>query len=162
MWYHGVLCLHSCRAPQQPFLVFPSPPVGCVLGGVTFFVALYDYEARTSDDLSFTKGDRFQIINNTWVPPLPSPAPLWAPNGWNKSRRNDFCVTAEKETGGRPAPSPQGGQATSPAITWPLPTPSRLKSEAPFPLIATSLSEATVSEHRHRQSGSLCVCVVSP
>lgn len=36
-------------------------------GGVTFFVALYDYEARTSDDLSFKKGDRFQIINNTWV-----------------------------------------------------------------------------------------------
>lgn len=35
------------------------------LGGVTFFVALYDYEARTSDDLSFEKGDRFQIINNT-------------------------------------------------------------------------------------------------
>uniref|UniRef100_A0A3B4TYY1 Tyrosine-protein kinase n=1 Tax=Seriola dumerili TaxID=41447 RepID=A0A3B4TYY1_SERDU len=41
---------------------------GCVLvflGGVTFFVALYDYEARTSDDLTFKKGDRFQIINNT-------------------------------------------------------------------------------------------------
>lgn len=37
----------------------------CSLGGVTFFVALYDYEARTSDDLSFKKGDRFQIINNT-------------------------------------------------------------------------------------------------
>lgn len=34
-------------------------------GGVTFFVALYDYEARTTDDLSFKKGDRFQIINNT-------------------------------------------------------------------------------------------------
>lgn len=43
----------------------------CVPGGVTFFVALYDYEARTSDDLSFKKGDRFQIINNTYacVPP---------------------------------------------------------------------------------------------
>uniref|UniRef100_A0A674N7K1 Tyrosine-protein kinase n=1 Tax=Takifugu rubripes TaxID=31033 RepID=A0A674N7K1_TAKRU len=38
---------------------------GAVSSGVTFFVALYDYEARTSDDLSFTKGDRFQIINNT-------------------------------------------------------------------------------------------------
>uniref|UniRef100_A0A8C5CWI8 Tyrosine-protein kinase n=1 Tax=Gadus morhua TaxID=8049 RepID=A0A8C5CWI8_GADMO len=35
------------------------------LSGVTFFVALYDYEARTADDLSFSKGDRFQIINNT-------------------------------------------------------------------------------------------------
>uniref|UniRef100_A0A674DKW0 Tyrosine-protein kinase n=1 Tax=Salmo trutta TaxID=8032 RepID=A0A674DKW0_SALTR len=38
---------------------------GTFPGGVTFFVALYDYEARTSDDLSFKKGDRFQIINNT-------------------------------------------------------------------------------------------------
>lgn len=84
-----------------------------------------------------------------------------SPNGWNKSRTNDFCVIAEKETGGRPAPSPQGGQATSPAITWPLPTPSRLKSEAPFPLITTSLSEATVSEHRQYQSGSFYVCFVS-
>lgn len=42
-----------------------SPFPGVVTGGVTFFVALYDYEARTSDDLSFKKGDRFQIINNT-------------------------------------------------------------------------------------------------
>uniref|UniRef100_A0A8D3BYU1 Tyrosine-protein kinase n=1 Tax=Scophthalmus maximus TaxID=52904 RepID=A0A8D3BYU1_SCOMX len=42
-----------------------SPFPGVITGGVTFFVALYDYEARTSDDLSFKKGDRFQIINNT-------------------------------------------------------------------------------------------------
>jgi hypothetical protein len=41
--------------------------VSVCVGGVTFFVALYDYEARTSDDLSFKKGDRFQIINNTYV-----------------------------------------------------------------------------------------------
>uniref|UniRef100_A0A8C6LJZ5 Tyrosine-protein kinase n=1 Tax=Nothobranchius furzeri TaxID=105023 RepID=A0A8C6LJZ5_NOTFU len=31
---------------------------------VTMFVALYDYEARTTDDLSFSKGNRFQIIKN--------------------------------------------------------------------------------------------------
>uniref|UniRef100_W5MYR5 Tyrosine-protein kinase n=1 Tax=Lepisosteus oculatus TaxID=7918 RepID=W5MYR5_LEPOC len=42
-----------------------NPFPGSATGGVTFFVALYDYEARTSDDLSFKKGDRFQIINNT-------------------------------------------------------------------------------------------------
>lgn len=35
------------------------------IGGVTIFVALYDYEARTTEDLSFKKGERFQIINNT-------------------------------------------------------------------------------------------------
>ena len=29
------------------------------------FVALYDYEARTAEDLSFTKGDELEIINNT-------------------------------------------------------------------------------------------------
>uniref|UniRef100_A0AAQ4R2P2 Tyrosine-protein kinase n=2 Tax=Gasterosteus aculeatus aculeatus TaxID=481459 RepID=A0AAQ4R2P2_GASAC len=33
--------------------------------GVTVFVALYDYEARTEDDLSFRKGERLQIINST-------------------------------------------------------------------------------------------------
>ncbi|XP_053372311.1 tyrosine-protein kinase fynb isoform X3 [Clarias gariepinus] len=33
--------------------------------GVTLFVALYDYEARAEDDLSFQKGEKFQIINNT-------------------------------------------------------------------------------------------------
>uniref|UniRef100_A0A674NPR0 Tyrosine-protein kinase n=1 Tax=Takifugu rubripes TaxID=31033 RepID=A0A674NPR0_TAKRU len=42
-----------------------SPFPSVITGGVTFFVALYDYEARTADDLSFKKGDRFQIINNT-------------------------------------------------------------------------------------------------
>ncbi|XP_059355122.1 tyrosine-protein kinase fynb isoform X3 [Carassius carassius] len=33
--------------------------------GVTLFVALYDYEARSEDDLSFRKGEKFQIINST-------------------------------------------------------------------------------------------------
>lgn len=41
---------------------------GCVAtagGGVTLFIALYEYEARTEDDLSFQKGEKFHIINNT-------------------------------------------------------------------------------------------------
>lgn len=33
--------------------------------GVTLFIALYDYEARTEDDLTFTKGEKFHILNNT-------------------------------------------------------------------------------------------------
>lgn len=33
-------------------------------GGVTLFIALYEYEARTEDDLTFQKGEKFQIINN--------------------------------------------------------------------------------------------------
>lgn len=36
-----------------------------VLSGVTLFVALYDYEARTEDDLSFHKGEKFQILNSS-------------------------------------------------------------------------------------------------
>ena len=31
--------------------------------GATVFVALYDYEARISEDLSFKKAERLQIIN---------------------------------------------------------------------------------------------------
>ncbi|KAL4629407.1 proto-oncogene tyrosine-protein kinase Yrk-like isoform X1 [Arapaima gigas] len=38
---------------------------GITGGGVTLFIALYDYEARTEDDLSFHKGEKFHIINNT-------------------------------------------------------------------------------------------------
>ncbi|XP_038606203.1 proto-oncogene tyrosine-protein kinase Src isoform X2 [Tachyglossus aculeatus] len=38
---------------------------GPLSGGVTTFVALYDYESRTETDLSFRKGERLQIINST-------------------------------------------------------------------------------------------------
>lgn len=58
MFFNDVcVCVIICTCPTAGFL--------SAAGGVTFFVALYDYEARTSDDLSFKKGDRFQIINNT-------------------------------------------------------------------------------------------------
>uniref|UniRef100_A0A6I8NEV4 Tyrosine-protein kinase n=1 Tax=Ornithorhynchus anatinus TaxID=9258 RepID=A0A6I8NEV4_ORNAN len=45
----------------------PSLPVsvGGPPGGVTTFVALYDYESRTETDLSFRKGERLQIVNST-------------------------------------------------------------------------------------------------
>ncbi|KAJ6660272.1 hypothetical protein lerEdw1_017972 [Lerista edwardsae] len=33
--------------------------------GVTLFVALYDYDARTEEDLSFHKGEKFQILNSS-------------------------------------------------------------------------------------------------
>nr|XP_046200392.1 proto-oncogene tyrosine-protein kinase Src isoform X2 [Oncorhynchus gorbuscha] len=42
-----------------------SPNRGTLAGGVTTFVALYDYESRTASDLSFRKGERLQIVNNT-------------------------------------------------------------------------------------------------
>jgi hypothetical protein len=43
------------------------PPV--VAGGNTTnqFIALYDYDARTDEDLSFRKGDILEIINDTQV-----------------------------------------------------------------------------------------------
>lgn len=84
IWVQVVWCLQSPVTIQSALISIDafSPAVKCLdpasfltrsfinlcfLGGVTFFVALYDYEARTSDDLTFKKGDRFQIINNTWV-----------------------------------------------------------------------------------------------
>eukprot|EP00063_Salmo_salar_P012346 XP_013987181.1 PREDICTED: proto-oncogene tyrosine-protein kinase Src-like isoform X3 [Salmo salar] len=42
-----------------------SPHRGPLAGGVTTFVALYDYESRTASDLTFKKGERLQIVNNT-------------------------------------------------------------------------------------------------
>lgn len=32
---------------------------------VTVFVALYDYDARTTEDLNFSKGERLQVIDNS-------------------------------------------------------------------------------------------------
>uniref|UniRef100_A0A2K5S0V5 Tyrosine-protein kinase n=1 Tax=Cebus imitator TaxID=2715852 RepID=A0A2K5S0V5_CEBIM len=50
---------------SSSFSVVPSSYPAGLTGGVTIFVALYDHEARTTEDLSFKKGERFQIINNT-------------------------------------------------------------------------------------------------
>ncbi|XP_078275044.1 proto-oncogene tyrosine-protein kinase Src-like isoform X1 [Rhinoraja longicauda] len=43
----------------------PSQRTGQLAGGVTTFVALYDYDSRTASDLTFKKGERLQIVNNT-------------------------------------------------------------------------------------------------
>ncbi|XP_040193917.1 tyrosine-protein kinase Fgr isoform X2 [Rana temporaria] len=34
-------------------------------GGATTFISLYDYDARTEDDLTFVKGEKFHIISNS-------------------------------------------------------------------------------------------------
>ncbi|XP_030204058.1 tyrosine-protein kinase Fgr, partial [Gadus morhua] len=53
-------------APLFPSTTNPQiRPVGNTSGGVTLFIALYDYDARTEDDLTFKKGEKFHIINNT-------------------------------------------------------------------------------------------------
>lgn len=33
--------------------------------GTNIYVALYDYDARTNEDLSFKKGERLQVVDNT-------------------------------------------------------------------------------------------------
>ncbi|XP_010574482.1 PREDICTED: tyrosine-protein kinase Fgr isoform X2 [Haliaeetus leucocephalus] len=65
---------HGTAVPSAPSFtgpgVFTSNTLhmrsgGITGGGVTLFIALYDYEARTEDDLTFQKGEKFHIINNT-------------------------------------------------------------------------------------------------
>ena len=41
----------------------PPPPVQPPQGAL-MFLGLYQYDARTSEDLSFKKGEKLQIINN--------------------------------------------------------------------------------------------------
>ncbi|XP_065553604.1 tyrosine-protein kinase Fgr isoform X4 [Lathamus discolor] len=65
---------HGAVVPAAPSLLGPGGFTSNTLqmrsggisgGGVTLFIALYDYEARTEDDLTFQKGEKFHIINNT-------------------------------------------------------------------------------------------------
>merc|ERR550532_1304550 len=56
------------NAPPPPHQNLPDPPLDIVpgSGGMTkTFVALYDYDARTDEDLSFKKGEHLEIINDT-------------------------------------------------------------------------------------------------
>ncbi|KAK6471956.1 proto-oncogene tyrosine-protein kinase Src-like isoform X2 [Huso huso] len=55
----------SSTADLTPFGGVEPMGAGPLAGGVTTFVALYDYESRTATDLSFKKGERLQIVNNT-------------------------------------------------------------------------------------------------
>uniref|UniRef100_A0A3Q3X2W0 Tyrosine-protein kinase n=1 Tax=Mola mola TaxID=94237 RepID=A0A3Q3X2W0_MOLML len=55
--FHLLSSLLFCAASLLPWLSTSR--------GVTTFVALYDYESRTASDLSFRKGERLQIVNNT-------------------------------------------------------------------------------------------------
>lgn len=54
----------NCLELISPGVII-SPILILFLSGVTLFVALYDYEARTEDDLSFHKGEKFQILNSS-------------------------------------------------------------------------------------------------
>lgn len=52
--------------PCTPTATQPDTPVE-VFGGsqMKIFVALYDYDARTDEDLSFKKGEHLEIVNDT-------------------------------------------------------------------------------------------------
>ena len=54
---------HIQQFAPQPQAIIQPPPM--VAGGVLTFVGLYDYDARTAEDLSFRKSERLQIVNNT-------------------------------------------------------------------------------------------------
>ena len=50
---------------HQPSSIMSSHSMIQPSKGITVFVALYDYDARTNEDLSFKKGERLQVIDNT-------------------------------------------------------------------------------------------------
>lgn len=61
---------------NMPNVPQPTPPVSPapimtenepIAPNSKIFVALYDYEARTDEDLSFRKGEHLEILNDTQV-----------------------------------------------------------------------------------------------
>ncbi|KAL1473570.1 hypothetical protein MTO96_021906 [Rhipicephalus appendiculatus] len=55
------------NGPTVPITVQPDveTSAGPGSGGAKIFVALYDYDARTDEDLSFKKGEHLEILNDT-------------------------------------------------------------------------------------------------
>ena len=53
--YSGVSAVPSQTLPGQDKPYAPQGPI---------FIALFDYDQRTSEDLSFRKGEQLEIINN--------------------------------------------------------------------------------------------------
>ena len=50
------------KKPHPPLpKVPPKPEPASPTGGVRLFVALFDYDARTSEDLTFRKGDYLEV-----------------------------------------------------------------------------------------------------
>ncbi|XP_055645360.1 tyrosine-protein kinase Src42A-like, partial [Toxorhynchites rutilus septentrionalis] len=52
------------QAIRQPMPAIPDPG-GDSISTAKIFVALYDYDARTDEDLSFRKGEHLEILNDT-------------------------------------------------------------------------------------------------
>ncbi|EAT46320.1 AAEL002491-PA [Aedes aegypti] len=52
------------QAIRQPMPAIPDPGSDSI-SAAKIFVALYDYDARTDEDLSFRKGEHLEILNDT-------------------------------------------------------------------------------------------------
>ena len=60
-----VLSYPVANYPQgAPFSQHPALPTERYTPRGPIFIALFDYDQRTSEDLSFKKGDHLEIINN--------------------------------------------------------------------------------------------------
>lgn len=63
----------AINVPQQPtppvdhVRTVPTIPENETTSSAKIFVALYDYDARTDEDLSFRKGEHLEILNDTQV-----------------------------------------------------------------------------------------------
>ena len=53
------ISIHQPSSLMSGHSMMPQPK------GIMMFVALYDYDARTNEDLTFKKGERLQIVDNT-------------------------------------------------------------------------------------------------
>ena len=64
-WFeNGENICSQCRKPSTQTIRSPGIPT---LGmSAKLFVALYDYDARTDEDLSFKKGDHLEILNTQY------------------------------------------------------------------------------------------------
>uniref|UniRef100_A0A1A9WYV5 SH3 domain-containing protein n=1 Tax=Glossina brevipalpis TaxID=37001 RepID=A0A1A9WYV5_9MUSC len=55
--------------PQEQIRPVPQIPENeTSSANAKIFVALYDYDARTDEDLSFRKGEHLEILNDTQIP----------------------------------------------------------------------------------------------
>ena len=66
---HEELVIHPTKPIQQKNPYYPNAGQ---------YVALYDYKARLDGDLTFTRGDRMVILNNSqWVSKPPGGSNFW-------------------------------------------------------------------------------------
>lgn len=59
---HETVVREIRNGPMPPI---PEPEMPGPSMGAKIFVALYDYDARTDEDLSFRKGEHLEILNDT-------------------------------------------------------------------------------------------------